>query len=167
MTGSEAKIAELATKIATDNVGTGQATKVPGSGASPFDQVLQGYQGGSDVMQTDMLKAFGVDPSDKVHPADKAISAEGLKIDFEAARTLEPVKNNAWESSLAEFNRQSLEMDQIIELVTMPGQKFSNFELLAIQAQLHAAAFKAELFVKIADATKTIPQTMINRYGGQ
>lgn len=167
MTGAEAKAAQVAAKVASQvqQQQTPVADPSQAGANSPFAQMLQRHENSVNALSGEMLQAFGI--SDKTHPADNAVSARGLDIELEAAGKLREVDTNEWVGVLSELNHQGLQMEKTVELMTMPGQNFSNFELLAIQAQLHAATFKAEIFMRIADATKTIPQTMINRYGGQ
>ncbi len=165
-TGVEAKAAQIAAKVATEAQQQNQTANPQMTGeGSPFAQMLQDHETSVNAMSPDMLQSFGI--SDKTHPADKAVSAQGLDINLSEAQQVEKIDTNVAKNLLSELNHQGLQMEKTVEMMTMPGSNFNNFELLSIQAQLHHATFRAELFMKIADATKTIPQTMINRYGGQ
>lgn len=164
MAGVEAKAAKIATKVATQSQ-QGQVGKMPQQGPSAFDQVLQKHQQGVSNIDSNMMEvmnAYGLD--NNAHPADNAISASDLNVNnMEIAGKVDSVQSpNQVTNMLSEMNRDGLQMDKIMELVTS-SNKFSNRDLLLMQAALHKVTLNTEFYVKIAEAGKSSVQQLVQR----
>ncbi len=136
-------------------------------GESPFKKMLDTMNGGSDG--TEMAKSMGVGNDSGIGTNSNmgVISAEGinvnpaeLKVGLEQPKGAEKVVD-----MLSEVNKGQMQMDNLVNEILYSGKKFSNQELLAIQAHVFHFAQMTELTVKVAEqgvgSVKTVLNTQI------
>ena len=164
MTGMEAKVAELASKVASESAkqGASQAVTQPGA-ESPFMELLQQYEPKLSGANAEILQAFGYEPN--AHPADNAVSAEQLDIKVDATQELDFEQPGGKIATLmSHWNSGNLQMRDIVAKATS-GTRFSNGEMILMQAAMHRLTLQAELAVKAVDAVRNALTTIIQRSG--
>lgn len=143
--------------IVLGKVGTAVAEKAVGGatqpGGSSFQNVMNNLEPGVDM--NELSSSLGVDHSDLSSGMGQfqAISAENVTVD--------PGKLNVGSTSvsgadkvvdmLSEVNKGQMQMDNMLNDVLYSGRKFSNQELLVVQAQIHHFSEMTELTVKVAE----------------
>lgn len=139
------KLAAQVLQKAFDNSQASQAAPKSGE-ASSFQQMLDNVDAASVA---DMLGPAGNNPS-ALQGNAKAISAEGIPMEgsLENLSHVEPKEGQALMSMLSDFNNQQVHMDHLVNDVLFGAKKFSNQELLAIQAHVFHVAQMTELTVK-------------------
>lgn len=156
----EAKVAQTATKVATEVAKQGGQNPLQ-TGESQFMNVLQSHEIKMEAANNDIMSLLGQDPS--LHPADNAVSADGLQIQVSDVKQLESVQSsNNVPNMLERINRDGLNMARIQEMV-MSGDKMSNRELMAMQAMIHQSALEIQIGVQAMDAGKSSIQTLVQR----
>lgn len=137
--------AETLGKAVTDN-----AAKPQGSS---FQDVLSGADSQLDMQ--DMASNLGVDLSDLSSSLGQfqAIPAESVNMDPNNFNVGSSTSNNSNKvvDMLSEVNKGQMQMDSMLNEVLYSGKKFSNQELLVIQAQIHHFSEMTELTVKVAE----------------
>lgn len=135
----------------------------PLEGESSFKQMLDSMDTGREM--ADMLgigKETGLGGGKM-----EAISAEGFKLDpTEVNVGLEqPQGTQKIVDMLSEVNKGQMQMDNVVNEILYSGKKFSNQELLAIQAHVFHFAQMTELTVKVAEhgvgSVKTVLNTQV------
>ncbi len=135
----------------------------PLEGESPFKQMMDSMDTGREM--ADML-GIGKDTSIGGSKME-AISAEGFKLDpTEVKVGLEqPQGSQKIVDMLSEVNKGQMQMDNVVNEILYSGKKFSNQELLAIQAHVFHFAQMTELTVKVAEhgvgSVKTVLNTQV------
>lgn len=136
---------KLATQVlqkAFENTGT-QSAPVQ-SETSPFQQLLENTW--EDVGLSDMLG--GKNPTLQ-QGATQAVSASEIPFNTEEGmRRIQPEGQETLVKMLADFNQQQTHMDSMVNEILYGGKKFSNQELLAIQAHVFHVAQMTEMTVK-------------------
>lgn len=101
----------------------------------------------------DFPKALGIGDNRLLSnsPA-QAISADQVAVDPDAVSLqFEKGKNPVFVDLLADFNSQSQRMDTLMNDVIFGNRRYSNQELLVMQAQIFHMAQEVELTVKVAE----------------
>ncbi len=156
----EAKVAQTATKVATEVAKQGGQNPLQ-TGESQFMNVLQQHEIKMEASSNDIMSMLGQDAS--LHPADNAVSADGLQIQISDVQKLESVESsNKLGNMFENLNRDGLNMERIQEMV-MSGEKMSNRELMAMQAMIHQSALEIQIGVQAMDAGKSSIQTLVQR----
>lgn len=141
-------------KVGTQAVGqaVGDAASSGAKGNS-FQDVMSGMDTQLDM--NELTSALGVDPSDLGSGMGQfqAISAENVAMD---PTKLQVGSTNVSHTDkvvdmLSEVNKGQMQMDNLLNEVLYGGRKFSNQELLVIQAQIHHFSEMTELTVKVAE----------------
>lgn len=144
--------------IVLGKVGAAIAEKVGGDAGSAapkgqsFQDVLSGADDGAGA--TDLSSSLGLDTSDLSSGMGQfnAISAEGVTVDPSKVSGAANVSgSDKVVSMLNEVNKGQMQMDGLLNDVLYSGKKFSNQELLVIQAQIHHFSEMTELTVKVAE----------------
>ena len=140
---------KLATQVLEKAVQNSQseATKPLENTQSSFQQMLQNT--GEEMAFAEML---GVTPDNLLLPngPTQAISAETIPFDAAGGggASFQPTGGEKIVDMLSDFNQQQMHMDNLVNEVLYGTKKFSNQELLAIQAHVFQIAQTTELTVK-------------------
>lgn len=161
MSGAIAKLSAKAIEKAVAEVSKEQQfTSLPEDG-SPFQKMLDSVSEGQEFAaklgvdnQAIGMQASGV----------QAISAEGIPIDTAnfATGMREPEGINKVVDMLSEVNKGQMQMETMVNEILYSGKKFSNQELLAIQAHVFHFAQVTELVVKTADQGVSSIKSLLN-----
>lgn len=141
-------------KVGTQAVGqaVGDAASSTSKGSS-FQDALASAD--NELNMNDLSSSLGVDANDLSSGMGQfqAISAENV--------TMDPTKLQVGTGNtsgtdkvvdmLSEVNKGQMQMDSLLNDVLYSGKKFSNQELLVIQAQIHHFSEMTELTVKVAE----------------
>lgn len=133
----------------------------PIEGESPFKQLL----GQMDTGGQDMANMLGINRDTSLGgSATKAISAEGISLDSSNVNVgLEQPKGiDKIVDMLSEVNKGQMQMDNLVNEILYSGKRFSNQELLAIQAHVFHFAQMTELTVKVAEQGVSSVKTVLN-----
>jgi hypothetical protein len=141
-------------KVGTQTVGqaVGDAASSTSKGSS-FQDALAGA--GNELDMNELSSSLGVPTEDLSSGMGQfqAISAENVTMD---PTKLQVGTTNASGADkvvdmLSEVNKGQMQMDNLLNDVLYSGKKFSNQELLVIQAQIHHFSEMTELTVKVAE----------------
>lgn len=130
-------------------------------GGSPFQQML-------DTMSADggMVSELGLDNGEIGLPSYdvNAISAEGINVDTANLQVgLErPDGINKVVNLLSEVNDSQTQMQNMVNQILYSEKRFTNQELLAIQAHVFHFAQMTELVVKVADQGVSSVKSVLN-----
>lgn len=135
-----------------------------GAENSPFKNVMN-----SMGSQEDLAASIGIDPSDltPAGPQFSTINADALKPQLEFTQTESGGKHgkDLVVDLLQEVNQGQMKMDYFTNEILNGGKKFSQNELIAIQARIYHFSQITELTVKVAQegvsSTKTILSTQV------
>ncbi len=144
--------------IVLGKVGAAVAEKATGGAASAtpkgsnFQEVLAGAD--NQLNLTDLSSSLGVDPTELSGGVGQfqAISAENVTMDPTKLHAGSNISNtDKVVDMLSEVNKGQVQMDSLLNEVLYSGKKFSNQELLVVQAQIHHFSEMTELTVKVAE----------------
>lgn len=143
MTVIAEKLAAQVVQKAVENT-QAEAKPLANNGQSSFAELLQNT--GEEMGFAEML---GMNDSQSLSGQTQALSAESIPFDGNGnGNPFEPAKGQKFVDMLADFNQQQMHMDNLVNDVLYSGKKFSNQELLAIQAHVFHVAQLTELTVK-------------------
>lgn len=136
--------------------------KLPEGGDSPFKQMLDNMDIGQD-----MAKTLGIDKNANLsHVSGNMEAISGDSIAFDPAKTnigLEDPKGiEKIVDMLSDVNKGQMQMDNLVNDILYSGKRFSNQELLAIQAHVFHFAQMTELTVKVAENGVSSVKTVLN-----
>ena len=161
MAGVTAKLsAKVIEKTVTEVAKQQQNVKMPGS-ESPFQQMLSSLGNGQGFAANVGIgnQQIGIPTSET-----NAISARGIAIDesnlmygLDQPNGIEKVIN-----LLSDVNNGQMQMENLVNQILYSGKKFSNQELLAIQAHVFHFAQITELVVKAADQGVSSIKSVLN-----
>ena len=156
----EAKVAQAAVKVASEVSKQGGKSPLQ-NGESPFTTVLQEQQLKADAVNMDLRTILGTEPIS--HPADNAVSAEGLNIKISDVQQLDSVQStDKIANMIGNLNQSGLRMEFISQKALF-GDKMTSREMLAMQAMVHQASFEMQIGVQAMDAAKNMLQTLVQR----
>jgi len=120
-----------------------------GNGDSAFKQMLNEMDTGKDFAQAlgigkDM--GLGNGHMEVISAGDVNFKPEDMNVGLEEPKGAEKIVD-----MLSEVNKGQLQMDNMVNEILYSGKKFSNQELLAIQAHVFHFAQMTELTVKVAE----------------
>lgn len=155
---------KLATKAVETAAKQNEATKPLDGGESPFKKMLEEMDTGGE----DMAQMLGIGKDTTIGQANfDAISAEGIQLDPSEIKVglEEPKGAEKIVDMLSEVNKGQMQMDNLMNEILYSGRRFSNQELLAIQAHVFHFAQMTELTVKVAEhgvgSVKTVLNTQV------
>lgn len=126
-----------------------------------FKEILGDMDSGVDFAQT-----LGMGGQQDISPASQVQALGGDAVEFQpAADAVELEKPAASEKILdmmGEVNKGQLQMDSLVNHVLYSGRKFSNQELLVIQAHVFHFAHMTELTVKVAEQGVSSVKSVLN-----
>ncbi|MDO8526544.1 MAG: hypothetical protein Q7T03_02530 [Deltaproteobacteria bacterium] len=145
MTVVGAKLATQVVKKAMENSQSEAAKPLQNGQGSSFQEMLQNT--GEEMGFADML---GIETEMKPGGQSQAISAQAIPFDADGAAQNHsaPSGGDKVVSMLADFNQQQTHMDGLVNEILYSNKKYSNQELLAIQAHVFHVAQMTELTVK-------------------
>lgn len=141
-------------KVGAQTVGqaVGDAASSTTKGSS-FQDVLAGAD--NELNMNELTSSLGVPTEDLSSGMGQfqAISAENVSMDPTKLQvgTTNASGTDKVVDMLAEVNKGQMQMDNLLNDVLYSGKKFSNQELLVIQAQIHHFSEMTELTVKVAE----------------
>lgn len=142
---------KLATQVlqkAFDNTKIQEQTSPSSAGQGNFADLLKNAQ-----EMVDFPKDLGIGESSLDSKAStEAVSAENISVDPDSiSNQFDKGKSEPVVDMLADFNSQSHRMDTLMNDVIFGNKKYSNQELLVMQAQIFHMAQEVELTVKVAE----------------
>ncbi|MBI4124363.1 MAG: hypothetical protein HY609_04250 [Deltaproteobacteria bacterium] len=149
---------EVLKKAMENSISPDKALQQPGE--SPFHDLLQSTQEAYDFADLLGVGEYQLLPDGKV----QAMSAETIPFDLskETDQKFAPTGGDKVVHMLADFNEQQMHMDNLINEIMYGEKKFSNQELLAIQAHVFHVAQMTEMTVKAAELTVTSFKGVMN-----
>lgn len=137
-----------------------EIAKAPSSGPS-FKEILSNMESGADF--ADMI-GVGKGQDNTTTAQMGSIGGEG--VDFtpadSAPQVLKPESSEKVLDMLSEVNKGQMQMDSLVNHVLYSGKKFSNQELLVIQAHVFHFAQVTELTVKVAEHAVSSTKAVLN-----
>lgn len=127
---------------------------------SSFKQMLTSLDTGQEMVD---LLGIGKDTNlgsgkMEVIPADAIkLNPSEMNVGLEAPQGTEKIV-----SMLSEVNKGQMQMDNLVNEILYSGKRFSNQELLAIQAHVFHFAQMTELTVKVAEQGVSSVKTVLN-----
>lgn len=156
-----AEVAHVAVKVAEQTTKQGGQIPLPNGEQSSFMNILEQHEVNMDTANADMMKALGYDPG--THPADNAVSASQLEIQFSRVEAMDSVQSSDKVANmLKELNHDGLQLERVMELVSS-GTNFNQRELIALQAMVQQASLEIQIGAHAMDAAKNSIQTLIQR----
>lgn len=150
MTGVYTKMTAKVIAKTLGEVSKQQSTPSISGQDSPFKEMLNSMDTGNE-----MVNKLGMANNDIGLPSSdvQSMSAEGISFDTEKFKVgIEaPDGMNKVVDLLSEVNNGQMKMENMVNQILYSGKKFSNQELLAIQAHVFHFAQITELVVKAAD----------------
>ena len=128
---------------------------------SPFKQMLDSIGSGEQMASDLGMKNQNVGlPSSNMN----AISGVGMNIDTTSVNTgvADPNGTQKIVDLLSEVNNGQMQMENMVNQILYSGKRFSNQELLAIQAHVFHFAQITELVVKAADQGVSSLKSVMN-----
>ncbi|PIR20318.1 MAG: hypothetical protein COV45_07145 [Deltaproteobacteria bacterium CG11_big_fil_rev_8_21_14_0_20_47_16] len=140
-------------KVGSQTLGKAVTDAAAKPQGSSFQDVLSGADSQLDMQ--DLTSQLGVDTSDLSSSLGQfnAIPAESVNVDpshFNVGTTSANGTDKVVDM-LSEVNKGQMQMDNMLNEVLYSGKKFSNQELLVMQAQMHHFSEMTELTVKVAE----------------
>ena len=137
---------KLATQVVQKAAENSMAEAKPvQSGQNSFQEMLQNTTGGNDF-----ASSLGINDQMIPNGQAQAISAENIPVDMssEGQNRFAPKSETKVVDMLADFNQEQMHMDNMVNDILYGAKKYSNQELLAIQAHVFHVAQMTELTVK-------------------
>lgn len=130
---------------------------------SPFkDMLSQMDTGGQDFANLMGMTGQGqeIDPTSRM----QAMGADGVSFTptEQATGITDPAASEKVMDMLGEVNKGQMQMDTLVNHVLYSGKKFSNQELMVIQAHVFHFAQMTELTVKIAEQGVSSVKSVLN-----
>lgn len=133
-----------------------------GGQASPFSEMLSQMDSGLDFAQTLGMGGLDQDPS----PTGQMQAMGGDGVSFSPALDVTnastPEASEKVMDMLGEVNKGQIQMDSLVNHILYSGKKFSNQELLVIQAHVFHYAQMTELTVKVAEQGVSSVKSVLN-----
>lgn len=137
-----------------------EISKSSSQGAS-FKDVLSKMESGAEF--ADMMD---IGDNGNMTPTDKMQSLGGEGVEFrptaDATELSKPETSEKVLDMLGEVNKGQMQMDGLVNHVLYSGKKFSNQELLVIQAHVFHFAQMTELTVKVAEQGVSSVKSVLN-----
>ena len=131
------------------------------AGQTSFSDVMQQVDSGADFAQT-----VGIGGTHNIDPTGQMMSLDGENVSYMPTEQLTSVaKPEASEKvvdMLGEVNKGQMQMDSLVNHILYSGKKFSNQELLVVQAHVFHFAQMTELTVKVAEQSISSVKSVLN-----
>ena len=136
------------------------AADVAQKGGSSFADVMQKVDSGSEFANQLGMLDKEISPTAKVQALDgDAVSFQPLNEVTEVSR---PEASKKLLDMLGDVNEGQMQMDSLVDNILNSGKKFSNQELLVIQAHVFHFAQMTELTVKVAEQGVSSIKSVLN-----
>ena len=136
------------------------ASKVAEQGASFKDMLAEKMDGGMEFAD-----AMGMMDND-ITPTNQMQSMNGSDVSYTPETNVTDVSNPEASEKvldmLGEVNKGQMQMDSLVNHILYSGKKFSNQELLVIQAHVFHFAQMTELTVKVAEQGVSSLKSVLN-----
>lgn len=134
----------------------GQANK-----PTSFQDVIHKVESGADF-----ANMVGVGGTTDINPTAKMQALSGNDVGFvpaeEATSMSKPEASEKIVDMLGEVNKGQMQMDSLVNHVLYSGKRFSNQELLVVQAHVFHFAQMTELTVKVAEQSISSVKSVLN-----
>lgn len=133
----------------------------PASQGSSFKDMLAQMDSGMEFAEQ-----VGANSNTNMMPVEQMQSLEGNNVQFAVGTDM--IADNKSTSSqkvldmLGEVNKNHMQMDSVVNHILYSGKKFSNQELLVIQAHVFQFAQMTELTVKVAEHGVSSVKAVLN-----
>ncbi len=138
----------------------GLAQEVNGGG-NKFKDVMTKMESGAEFAD-----ALGVGAQQDVTPVNQMQALNGEAVSFSPVDQVtglsQPETSKKVMDMLGDVNRGQMQMDSLVNHVLYSGKKFSNQELLVIQAHVFHFAQMTELTVKVAEQSVSSVKSVLN-----
>ena len=152
---------KLATQVLQKAYENSQAQNTTGQpGQSSFQGMMDATQEAFDVADMMGIEDYKMLPDGKT----QSMSAADIPLNVSegGANSFAPKEGDKVVGMLADFNEQQMHMDHLINEILYGEKKFSNQEMLAIQAHVFHVAQMTEMTVKAAELTVTSFKGVMN-----
>lgn len=141
------KLATKAVETAAKQSG-GNLAPLQNGGDSSFKQMLNGMDAGKDMIEALGMgdQNIGAGKMEAIPANDISFKPEDMKVGLEESTGTEKIVD-----MLSEVNKGQMQMDNIVNEILYSGKKFSNQELLAVQAHMFHFAQMTEMTVKVTE----------------
>ena len=129
---------------------------------SPFKEMLSQMDNGQEFSDSLGMGESGQD----INPTNQVQAMGGDGVSFTptegATGVTDPAASEKVVDMLGEVNKGQMQMDTLVNHVLYSGKKFSNQELIVIQAHVFHFAQMTELTVKVAEQGVSSVKTVLN-----
>lgn len=157
----ETVIGKLSTEALGKAVMKSDETIAPASQGSSFKDMLAEMDSGADFANT-----LGIGNEPDISPASNLSTIGGDGVSFTPAEGMtnlsSPQASEKVLDLLGEVNKGQMQMDSLVNHVLYSGKKFSNQELLVIQAHVFHFAQMTELTVKVTEQAVSSVKSTLN-----
>lgn len=128
---------------------------------SSFKEMMTQVESGAEF--ADMV---GIGGETSIDPTTQMMSLNGEDVSFmpgqEVTEIGQPETSRKVVDMLGEVNKGQMQMDSLVNHILYSGKKFSNQELLVIQAHVFHFAQMTELTVKVAEQSISSVKSVLN-----
>lgn len=159
----EMKLSQAALNKVIQNSSADSQPFANSSGSSSFKEVMEAQLSGAEMSNMLGMDNMDISPGSSM----QAINANAIQLDTANMNIgLEsPEGSQKIVQMLSQVNEGQLQMDSMVNQILYSDKRFSNQELLAIQAHVFNLAQMTELTVKVAEqgvnSIKTIQNTQV------
>ena len=153
-------ISKLSSEALGKAVGSSEGIAKPLPQGSSFKEVLNNVDAGKEFADQLGIGDATMDPTGKM----QTLSANTIEFNPADAVTSvgKPETSQKIVDMLSEVNKGQMQMDSLVNNILYSGKKFSNQELLCIQAHVFHYAQMTELTVKVAEQGISSVKAVLN-----
>lgn len=157
----EAILEKLSTEAITKAASKSAGTPTSASQGPSFKDILTSMDSGADFAN---MLGIGDSQVSSLTSGMEVLSGEGIPfVPHQDAVSLSgPETSEKVLDMLGEVNKGQMQMDNLVNHILYSGQKFSNQELLVIQAHVFHFAQMTELTVKVAEQGVSSVKSVLN-----
>ncbi|MBT3182526.1 MAG: hypothetical protein HN337_08485 [Deltaproteobacteria bacterium] len=131
------------------------------AGGASFSNVMQQVESGAEF-----ANMVGIGGNTNINPTGQMMSLNGENVSYmptEQTTSISPPEaSGKVVDMLGEVNKGQMQMDSLVNHVLYGGKKFSNQELLVVQAHVFHFAQMTELTVKVAEQSISSVKSVLN-----
>ena len=151
-------VSQLASNAINKALNESSRVSQPDPGRS-FKEILSGAEEGKAFAESLGLMNQGVAPSSQM----EAISVEGIEPELvNVNKTTTPETSEKIVNMLSDVNKGSMQMENLINNIMYSGKRFSQQEMLVMQAHVYHHAQMMELTVKMAGQSVSSVKAVLN-----
>lgn len=157
----EAVVSKLNSSALGKAVGNSQnAVGAAKPNGKSFSDIMKKIDSGTEFADQLGMKDKGIDPTGKMKVLEgDAVSFEPTN---EVAEITKPEASEKILDMLGDVNKGQMQMNSLVDHVLYSGKKFSNQELLVVQAHVFHFAQMTELTVKVAEQGISSIKSVLN-----